>query len=305
MKIPFAASWVIVICATIAPCLANYERPLAKHCTMWNSLRRFSPAREKPIVIVTPSYCNKDWYERNLGSVCFQNYKNYHVIYVDDASTDGTAGLVEGYLKKHNKKSLVTLIKNEKRCGHLANFYKAIHSCPDEAIIVVVDGDDWLAHKNVLALLNKVYTSKDVWLTYGQYKGYPVGTIGCCREIPDRVRENRDYRHGPWIYSHLRTFYAWLFKKIPIQDLCIAQGKFFMSGCDLATMWPMVEMAESHICFIPDVLTIYNRANVLHIEATRRDELKTNSDIIRELPPYNPLKSKHDQPTKVCKTGRK
>ena len=49
------------------------------------------------MVIVIASYNNERWVEENLKSVFMQDYSNYRVIYIDDASTDGTADLAEPY----------------------------------------------------------------------------------------------------------------------------------------------------------------------------------------------------------------
>lgn len=42
--------------------------------------------------VVVPSYRNIEngLYLRNLNSIFMQNYTNYHVVYVDDASEDDT-----------------------------------------------------------------------------------------------------------------------------------------------------------------------------------------------------------------------
>ena len=36
-----------------------------------------------------------------------------------------------------------------------------------------MDGDDCVAHENVLAYINNVYQNPDVWLTYGQFAIFP------------------------------------------------------------------------------------------------------------------------------------
>ncbi len=79
-----------------------------------------------PIVVVIPSYNNKDWYKRNLDSVFNQKYHNYRVIYLDDASPDGTGPLVKGYIKEKKQNHRVKFIQNEKRVGALANTYRSL-----------------------------------------------------------------------------------------------------------------------------------------------------------------------------------
>lgn len=71
-------------------------------CTVFN-LHPTSDAPaidQKPIVVIVPSYNNRNHYQRNLDSIVLQNYTNYHVIYIDDVSPDGTGALVRSYIQK-------------------------------------------------------------------------------------------------------------------------------------------------------------------------------------------------------------
>ena len=208
-------------------------------------------------VIVIPSYNNKDWYRNNLDSVFEQKYKNFRVIYTDDASPDGTGELVQEYIENNCPKNLkISLVKNEKRLGAMENMYNMVHSCDDDEIIIVLDGDDWLANDTVLERLSEEY-DKDVWMTYGQFKEFPGDGPGCSTVIPDIVKLKGNYRRFRWCCSHLRTYYSWLFKKILKEDLMI-NGEFFSMSSDLAAMFPMLEMAGMKHSFIPDILYIYN-----------------------------------------------
>src|SRR5690348_10732521 len=91
--------------------------------------KRESSVQEKPIVVVIPSYNNKEWYQRNLDSVFSQDYKNFRIIYIDDASPDGTGSLVKAYIREKKQLHRTTVIQNPKRIGSLANIYKGIWLC--------------------------------------------------------------------------------------------------------------------------------------------------------------------------------
>ena len=212
--------------------------------------------------VVVPSYKNAEWYQKNLDSIFSQTYTNYRVIYVDDCSSDETGNLVEDYIKDHNLHDKVTLIKNTVRKGALANIYYAIHSCNDNEIIVTLDGDDWFAHEEVLAKLAHIYQNSNVWLTYGQYT-HPWGGMGCCRPINQHIIELNAYRTQASVASHLRTFYAWLFKQIKLEDL-LFEGAFFPMTWDWAMMYPMLEMSGGRFKFISEVLYIYNTDNPIN-----------------------------------------
>jgi len=216
---------------------------------------------ERPIVVVIPSYNNSQWYKRNLRSVFMQQYSNYRVIYLDDCSGDGTYELVKQYVKECNQENRVLVLQNSLRGGALANHYKAVHLCADHEIVINIDGDDWLKHEQVFANINKVYSNSDVWLTYGSYENYPSGRSGeCSRPIPTMVRDNNAYREHTYITSHLRTFYAGLFKQIKLGDL-LHNGKFLQAACDTAFMFPMLEMARDRVLYLKEVFYVYNQAN--------------------------------------------
>lgn len=213
--------------------------------------------------IVTGSYNNSEWCERNIELLFTQDYDNWHLFYIDDCSQDDTVDKVERLINNYNKADKVTLIKNKKRYGHMYNQYTVINTIDPRAVVVIYDGDDWFANTHVLSMLNQVYTQEDVWLTYGQFWYWSKNRRGICRPLPPGTIEHNAFRELPaWITSHLRTFYAALFHKIRFEDL-LYHGEFVPMSVDVATMFPMLEMAGNHIRFIEDILYIYNDANQL------------------------------------------
>ncbi len=77
---------------------------------------------------------------------------------------------------------------------------------------------------------------KTIWMTYGQFREWPSGrklvfVIICLA----RVVQRNAFREYSAIPSHLRTFYAGLFKKIKKEDLMYA-GQFLANdgryGCN-------------------------------------------------------------------------
>lgn len=221
------------------------------------SLVSFLYSDEKPFVVVIPSYNNSSCYQNNLDSVFAQNYENYRVIYIDDASTDQTEVLVYEYILEKGQKDRVTFIQNDKRQGSLANIYRAIWLCTPNEIIVNLDGDDWFYDEHVLEKLNTVYADEDVWVTYGQFIYYPSLSPGWAAQVPEEVILHNAFRDHNWTTTALRTFYAGLFHRIDIESLLYNDTFFPMAG-DLAYMWPILEMAGTHSRFIPDILYVYN-----------------------------------------------
>ncbi len=253
-------------------------------------------AEHKPFVIIIPSYNNIEWVEKNLKSIFAQKYDNYRIIYIDDASRDGTDERVKDLAALAQHEHHFELIQNESNQGACENIYRAVHSCRDDEIAIILDGDDWLAHDRVLERLNEIYANHDVWMTYGSYIEYPTYSYtvaNFARQLPRKIIKNnriRSFTRKHWCLSHLRTFYVGLFKKIKSRDLLL-DGKYYDTTYDLGFMIPMVEMAGDHVKFVKDVLYIYNRATPFNdnkIKAIRQQQIANH---IFDLPCYAKLTS--------------
>lgn len=252
--------------------------------------------QEKKIVITIPSYNNKKYFQKNLQSVLSQNYSNFHVIYTDDFSPDGTGDLVEEFLTTNDPKKRVTLIKNTHRKGALYNLYTMIYSCDDDAIIVTLDGDDWFPDNDVLSRLNDTYSSDEIWLTYGQFKLHPSNTTGWACAMPDYIVQNNNFREFQHLPTHLRTFYAWLFKKIKTEDL-LYLGNFYSMTWDMAMMFPMIEMAGERHKFISDIMYIYNDENSLSDHHISRQLQAHLAQVVKKKKKYQRLNESPTIPT--------
>lgn len=252
----------------------------------------FCLAGESKFVVLICSYNNADFVRMNITSALNQDYDNFRIVYVDDNSKDDTCFILKEMLDHSKKAHLVKVIKNTVRKGSpLANHYDAIcNEIADNEIVVLLDGDDALANNQVLKHLDKVYTDdkKEIWMTYGQFRGMQSGGVGFCCEYPKALAELNAFRKYVHMPSHLKTFYAWLFKKIRKEDL-LYEGDFYKMTGDLAMMLPMIEMAKNHYKFIPEVLYLYNEGNQLsehQISFANQMEL---ARYIRSLEPYEPL----------------
>ncbi len=245
--------------------------------------------RTNHFVVVVPSYNNKAYYRENLDSIVGQQYVHFHVLYIDDASTDGTPDLVQDYIDEHKLHDKITLVRNQERRLKLYNMYHGIRTLPDHSIVVEVDGDDTLAHNNVLGKLNQVYQDPRIWLTYGQFIMHPSQEVGRTHNVPREVVASNSFRSYPWSTSHLKTYYVWLFKKIDQKDL-MHNGAFYRSTADQAYMYPMLEMAGLHSRFIKDILYIYNMDTPLNDFKVDSDlQIKCES-LIKQGRRYAPLR---------------
>jgi glycosyltransferase involved in cell wall biosynthesis len=244
----------------------------------------------KSFAVVIPSFNNARWCQRNLESVLNQQYSSFRAIYIDDASTDDTALLVAEYLAESEQAHRVKFQRNQVRVGPLANIDQAIRSCDPEEIIVLVDGDDLLAHPQVLTRLNMIYQDPDIWLTWGQFTRFPPSRDGFCAPIPDEVVSASAFRDYPFVSSHLRTFYARLYQRIRLVDVQDSDGQFFTIAGDVAQMFALHEMAGPHGRFVAEVLYRYNRENPLNDDKLDRRRQVLTELKIREKARYGRLR---------------
>lgn len=240
-------------------------------------------------VFVTAAYKNREWLNRLFDSVVAQDNKNWRMIYVDDASEDGSAELAGEAIANLAIEDRVQIMVNDQRVGALANQYRAIHATNDNEVIIVLDGDDWLARPDALSILDECYDSEDVWMTYGSYETLSDGSRGkYSRQLPELIIERNMFRKYPWVTSHLRTFKSWLFKKIDVSDLKDNES-FFTVVMDWAMMYPMLEMAGKHSRYINEILYVHNDANPRNNFKIEYEKLLRNRVTILRRERYVPL----------------
>jgi glycosyltransferase involved in cell wall biosynthesis len=61
--------------------------------------------KELPFCVVVPTFNNlpSNRYLRNIRSIIGQNYTNYHIVVIDDGSTDNTGQRIQQYLISQTK----------------------------------------------------------------------------------------------------------------------------------------------------------------------------------------------------------
>lgn len=246
----------------------------------------------KRFKVIVPSFNSVDYIAKTLQSIEIQTDKQYDVCVIDDCSTiNRQREIITEFCQRNGWKFLF----NEKNEGALYGLIHAIPllNCDDDDVIVVIDGDDWLAHPYVFQKLRQVYTENDVYLTWGQCEIYPGGKtpMNYAQPIPEMVIQQKLYRDIPFVFWHIGTFKYFLWKHIHDEDLRDVNGEYFMLMKDKATLYPMLEMAGEKIRFINETLYIYNLENPLNDYANTRPEEHVRVDkLIRERKRYSRLR---------------
>ncbi len=236
---------------------------------------------ELHFTVIIPAYNCERWVKKNLNSAINQEYSNYDIVYIDDASTDSTVAAVKSIIKESEKP--VQLVENKKNRKALGNIYRAVHSSKEGSIVVALDADDWLIDGKVLQKLNKIYHQNQCWITAGSYVDNVMARI-------HRPNLSSDFWSGnirlkEWNLSHLRTFRRELFTKIKEVDLIDFDGDYYKYTWDRAIMYPMVEMAGPEKFYpVNHPLYVYNMVNPISVHrVARQDQLRIEALLKRKI----------------------
>jgi hypothetical protein len=227
-------------------------------------------------LIITPFRNAERFIAESAARSLSQVYSNYRIVFVDDASTDSSLSVLQQVIDRHREQTRCQEVVVEsvtESLGPLENTHNAIlnHGHADD-IIVTVDGDDWLLHKDVLTVIDAVYQRDHCWLTYGGAIWNPpdAQTFRTGAYTQAEVAELRDPRPGEhwwltkWKIHHLRTFRCALYRKLGELDpdwSCLkdAHGRFYRAAGDVAMMLPLVELVGAdRLTHVQANLYVYN-----------------------------------------------
>lgn len=120
-----------------------------------------------PVSVVVTNYNYEPYILDCLRSVAGQNYPSFHVVVVDDCSTDASVRLISEFIESAESRNLFELVCHDVNCGQLGAF-KTGFAHARGVFVVYVDADDLLledfisAHISVhLGLEPVAFTSSD------------------------------------------------------------------------------------------------------------------------------------------------
>ncbi len=207
--------------------------------------------------IVTACYKCEKWIQELITSLKSQDYPHFESIIIDDCSTDCTRFVIDEYVAGDER---FTVITNPTRLGSMRNIQYGVNTLGvnKEDIIIVLDGDDWLATPDVLSYIKSVYEETQCWMTYGNC--LKTSSMSCFSDLeyPDEVLQKGLFREDQWRAVHLRTFKYGLWQLIDQNDFLDRDGKYFSCATDLAFLFPMLEMACDKVQYINRILHIFN-----------------------------------------------
>jgi glycosyltransferase involved in cell wall biosynthesis len=219
--------------------------------------------------------------ERCIESVLSQDYDNYHMYIIDDASSDNSYELAKQWAGSH-----VTVIKNDTNRGAVYNQIQVIRQyCQDTDIVMLLDGDDSLVNDNtVFTYYNNLYDGTTEF-SYGSCWSMVDNIPLISQPYPEAVKAAKAYRkhHFNWImpYTHLRTFRKYLLNSCEDQEFQDNNGAWFKAGGDGSVFYALIERADpGQVKCVQDIVYNYNDISPLNDYKVNAQEQNVNARMI-------------------------
>jgi glycosyltransferase involved in cell wall biosynthesis len=229
-----------------------------------------------------------------LASVHAQTYSNWQAYVTIDPCGDRTG---EAARIASDGDARIEIVRNRTRLFAMQNLINGIQrsqAAPDD-VIVVLDGDDWLASEHALGIIASTYERHDCWATYGSWLSNDPSQSGMPRgRWPAYDSGTTDFRNTTWLGTAVRTWKKWLWDLVDDHDFRDANGNYFGVTEDQASMLPILEMSgTARARHIEEVLMIYNRTTPHACGKLRYQEMLANCAYLRGQRAYSRL---HDRP---------
>jgi hypothetical protein len=189
------------------------------------------------LIFVTGRNCAR-YVTAGLESIAWQTNDSLHVLFVDDASDDGTAEIAKEVLSQYFK-GRHTLVRNQQQWGKARNAHVHLRTSLDGFdFVAVMDADDQLARSTAIAELAAEYAAgfDVVWTNYVTDTGL-VGGNGPLDPL-------RPPRGQGWRSSHLFSFRSDLLHAVTEDYFKDERDEWLQSACDLALAQPVLDQTR-------------------------------------------------------------
>ena len=235
---------------------------------------RFKHSKQQSIAVITPFFNAKDYIIRCVESVAAQDYDNWNMYLVNDASTD--LGMVE--LKKYvdslpdHISDKIHIIINKENMGAPFNQINTIKQMvtDDDTIVMLLDGDDALVNDpNIFNFYNNLFADNKTDYAYGSCWSEVDNIPLVAQPYPKAVRDAKAYRQHKFNwnmpYPHLRAFRKALINNIDESVFKDEKGNWFKAGGDNATFYNIIEQADPNkVVAVPEIFYLYNDKNPIN-----------------------------------------
>lgn len=195
---------------------------------------------------------------RMLHSIYGQSYDNWHLVLIDDVSSEDNVKSAKATIEKFESLAShkITTIWNTNKLWEVANVLKGLSLCKSDDIICRIDADDWLTDLDALSIVNVAYEQLNCDIVWTAHRwsfsdkniSAPMGN------------EADPYKH-PWVSSHLKTFRKKLLDGVNDVNFRGEDGEYIKRAGDQAIYLPALHNSKNRL-FIPRVMYHYTIKDV-------------------------------------------
>lgn len=224
--------------------------------------------------------------KNNLLSILYQNYKNWHIIYINDNSNDDTDKEVQQFIKEYNLDQKITYknITGEKNESyHKYNEYQQLEL---DTICVLLNGNNWLSKNDSLSLIANQFLKTQSLFIYSGYKIFnknQLDNILDTFQYSEEIKLNNLYRsHYTYDKNYLLCANSNLLKQI--NEKYYKLNNNWIDNCDnLIDFFCLAELSGSKLINMEDILYIIDNSSVNENNELVKTNLYRLEDFIRKM----------------------
>lgn len=188
-----------------------------------------------------------------LASLARQQWQEFDVLFVDDASSDDTASVARASLERLFPGRYRLQCNAESR-GKACNAHNLLLQGDAADFVAILDADDQLIDERILHDMAEAYAAgwDVVWSNYVTDQG-GVGNNGPLDALASP-------RGQGWKTSHFFSFRHALFRGVPAHYLQDDEGRWLRAACDLAIAYPVLDQTRRYL-HIPRKAYRYTASN--------------------------------------------
>lgn len=233
---------------------------------------------EIPISIILPTYNSAQFLPRTIESVLQQDYENFELLVLDNASVDDTPSIVSRY-----KDTRIRSVRHSANLGMVGNINYGIAASHGKFGIILCADDHWLPSFLSCSVQNQL---ERPGLTFTNSAVLQGGCEGLIRNVFHGIRTV-----SPWrLVRHLHG--------VPLSSLMFPLGssrEFFDErlpfNCDLEFVLRLLICRDLPLTFIdwPGVLVNIHAGNETHLYNVRDENIKL-LEVLLQYTPYGALR---------------
>lgn len=224
--------------------------------------------------------------KNNLLSILYQNYKNWHIIYINDNSSDGTDGEVQKFIQDYNLEQKITyknIIGKKNECYHKYNAYQQLEL---DTVCVLLNGNNWLSKNDSLSLIANQFIKTGSLFVYSGYKIFnkdQLDNILDTFQYSEEIKLNNLYRsHYTYDKNYLLCANSNLLKQI--DEKYYKLNNNWIDNCDnLIDFFCLAELSGSKLMNVEDILYIIDNSTGKEDNQLIKTNLHRLEEFIRKM----------------------